>query len=90
MGAELGKKIDSLGEVLLLKNLPENERKAVCNNIPKSPEPHPGQKKEDNTIHRDWSHSSASAADRRAAELPHAGARGAGAGGAEAQAAGRD
>jgi hypothetical protein len=37
MGAELGKKIDSLGEVLLLKNLPENERKAVCNNVPKPP-----------------------------------------------------
>jgi hypothetical protein len=27
--AELGKKVDSLGEVLLIKNLPENERKMV-------------------------------------------------------------
>jgi hypothetical protein len=28
-GAEIGKKVDSLGEVLLIKNLPENERKMV-------------------------------------------------------------
>lgn len=30
MGEELGKKLDTLSEVLLIRNLPETEKKIVC------------------------------------------------------------
>lgn len=33
MGSDLGKKVDSLCEVLLLRNLPEGDRKTVCSQL---------------------------------------------------------